>query len=148
MASEPMTGPAAASSRAVTALLLLVYIGGFAHGTFAHVTDVIQGGLLPYREYPLAVNVFWTTLMVVDPLVILALLLSLRIGVILAVTAIIPIVAVSVGVSVIECSGAASCDILGPTINAAFALFVLAVAPRLWRAAKGWRSPFSALRAE
>lgn len=62
------------SGRAVVA----VYVAAYAAATAFHAADIIRWGLLPYRFAPLPLNIFWTSLVVIDPLVIALLLLGWR----------------------------------------------------------------------
>ncbi len=63
---------------------LIVYCLCFAQGTFAHVLDVTGRGWPPYHHGPLALRVFWTALVLLDPAVILLLLRSRRTGLLAA----------------------------------------------------------------
>ena len=54
-------------------MALGVYIVGFGAGTFNHVADIWRSGWLPYRFAPIGLNMFWTALTVLDPLVVVAL---------------------------------------------------------------------------
>jgi hypothetical protein len=42
--------------------ILRIYAGGFLLGASAHARDIIQRGFLPNRDDPLAMNVYWTSL--------------------------------------------------------------------------------------
>lgn len=64
-------------------IILAVYMIAFAAATWNHVADFIVGGLLPYDKYwnvPCWMNVYWTSLTILDPLAILVLLFYLRPG--------------------------------------------------------------------
>jgi len=63
--------------------LLVVLVAGLLIGTATHVENLARAGLIPRPELPRAANLFWSALVIVDPLVILALLFSPRAGVVL-----------------------------------------------------------------
>ncbi|MFK7987041.1 MAG: hypothetical protein AB8I08_13535 [Sandaracinaceae bacterium] len=47
--------------------ILLVLVGGLLVGTVSHVFDVIRAGSEPYADQPRLFNLFWTALVVLDP---------------------------------------------------------------------------------
>jgi hypothetical protein len=49
---------------------LVAYSIGFTEGTFAHVMDLVRGGLSAYSFAPVVVQVFFIGLVVLDPLVV------------------------------------------------------------------------------
>lgn len=61
--------------------LLSVLTAGLVIGTATHVENIARAGLIPRPELPLACNVFWSALVIVDPIVALVLLLRPRTGV-------------------------------------------------------------------
>lgn len=61
---------------APTSIFAVVFACCFAIGGINHGWDLIQGGVLPYRTVPLAINAFWSVLCPVDFL--LAALIWLR----------------------------------------------------------------------
>jgi hypothetical protein len=69
----------------VRAALLAGLLAGLLVGTATHVADIARAGLIPRPELPLARNLFWSALVVVDPLVALVLLFRPRTGVLLVV---------------------------------------------------------------
>lgn len=56
---------------------------GLIVGTASHVENIVRAGLIPRPELPLACNLFWSALVLVDPLVALALLFRPRLGILL-----------------------------------------------------------------
>jgi hypothetical protein len=64
---------------------LVLLIAGLVVGTATHVENLVRAGLTPRPELPLFCNVFWSALVVIDPLAVLALLLRPRAGVLLVV---------------------------------------------------------------
>jgi hypothetical protein len=69
-------------NRAARTLLVLL-VAGLLIGTATHVENLVRAGLTPRPELPRAANLFWSALVVVDPLTILALLFRPRAGVVL-----------------------------------------------------------------
>ena len=49
---------------------LAIYAACFTAATFNHGRDIARGGLLPYTFAPAPLNLFWTTLVALDPAVI------------------------------------------------------------------------------
>ena len=65
------------------AAFLFVFIAAFAGATYNHVYDLVRGGLFPYADWygaPEFLNVFWTSLTLLDPLAIAALMINVRVG--------------------------------------------------------------------
>jgi hypothetical protein len=71
--------PASPAARALLALL----VAGLAVGTATHLENLTRAGFVPRPDLPLACNVFWSSLVVVDPIVAAVLLLRPRPGVVL-----------------------------------------------------------------
>lgn len=59
-------------------LAIGVYVAAFAAATLFHASDIVRGGWLPYRFAPLPLNMFWTSLTLLDPAVVVALLAGWR----------------------------------------------------------------------
>jgi hypothetical protein len=64
--------------------VLVAYAVGFTEGTGAHVRDLAHGGLHAYRFAPTAVQVFFVSLVLLDPLVVVLIVRVCRAGVWLA----------------------------------------------------------------
>lgn len=62
-------------------IIRLIYILCMAGAALNHLNDVISGGILPYTYAPLALNIYWTSLTVIDPLVIILLIFKLWTGI-------------------------------------------------------------------
>lgn len=60
------------------ATILGAYLAGFGAATYFHASDVIRRGLFPYVLAPRPMNVFWTSLTLLDPLVIVLLVTGRR----------------------------------------------------------------------
>ena len=64
--------------------VLVAYAAGFTDGTGAHVRDLARGGLHAYGFAPAAVQVFFVSLVLLDPLVVVLIVRVCRAGVWLA----------------------------------------------------------------
>jgi uncharacterized membrane protein YuzA (DUF378 family) len=64
-------------------VLVGLLVVGLLVGTATHVENIARAGLVPRPDLPLVCNVFWSGLVLVDPLVALALLVRPRIGILL-----------------------------------------------------------------
>ena len=62
-------------------IIRLVYILCMAGATFNHWIDVITGGFLPYTYAPLSLNIYWTSLTAIDPLVVSLLIFKPKAGI-------------------------------------------------------------------
>ncbi|TGK81504.1 hypothetical protein EHQ24_09330 [Leptospira noumeaensis] len=65
--------------------IVIVYLIGFSIGTISHIMDIATMGFLGYSFAPLSFNIFWTLLVVFDPLVILFFFLRFQYAIFLAV---------------------------------------------------------------
>lgn len=65
-------------------VFITIYILFFSIGTTTHIRDIIIGGILPYRDFALWANIYWTMLTILDPMAILLLVLNVEAGVILS----------------------------------------------------------------
>ena len=63
--------------------LITLLVVGLLVGTATHVENIARAGLIPRPDLPLLCNLFWSALVVVDPLVALALLFRPRLGILL-----------------------------------------------------------------
>ena len=67
------------------AAALTVYLAAFGIATARHASDILRKGWLPYDFAPQPLNVFWTSLTFLDPLVIILLVAGRRrLGLVLA----------------------------------------------------------------
>jgi hypothetical protein len=65
--------------------VLAVYLIGFAQGTGAHIGDLAHGGIHAYSSLPQSwIQVFFVSLVVLDPLVVVLVAFVLRAGIWLA----------------------------------------------------------------
>jgi hypothetical protein len=61
--------------------LLALLVAGLAAGTTTHAADFARAGVRPRPDLPVFHNVFWTSLLVLDPLIAGVLLVRPRLGV-------------------------------------------------------------------
>ncbi|TPW77736.1 hypothetical protein [Schumannella soli] len=136
-----------ARSARIHLALRVMWMVGFAVGTTTHVIDLTLGGIDVYEDAPTAVRAFWVALTALDPTVIvlmlggaptregLAALRWRRAAVLLGAAIMVADVAVNATMTFeIGMPGAAPGQIgVGLVTQTAFAVFVLATAPLLWR---------------
>ena len=111
------------------ARVLAVWVAGFSIGTIFHVIELLTQGSDVYGNMPDFVRVFWVSLTIVDPLVVILILLRLRAGIVLGGTVMVADVAVNWTVA-LSVPGAVGPGLITQPL---FLLFVLITAPRLWR---------------
>ena len=111
------------------ALVVAAWIAGFCIGTTFHVIELLVQGFDVYANVPVRVRVFWVSLTVIDPLVVVLLLMRARAGIWLACIVMVVDVAVnwSVALSIPGATGP------GLITQPLFLLFLLGTAPLLWR---------------
>ena len=66
-------------------IVLILWLGAFLVGTVTHLMELLAHGWMPYTFAPKGLNLFWTLLSALDPLVILLLLLRRNAGVLLGI---------------------------------------------------------------
>lgn len=113
--------------RGVTIFLTLWSVG-FLVGTVTHAVDLALGGLDVYAGFPPPVRVFWVSLTVLDPLVVVLLWRRLRAGVVLAVVIVVCDVGVNTAVFVLH----GGLSPFGLVLQVMFGLLVITTAPWLW----------------
>lgn len=112
------------------AAALAVYLAAFAAASFFHASDVVRWGLLPYDHAPRWINVFWTSLTLLDPLVIALLVTGRRrLGLALAALVMAADVAVNSYAFFVLDFSASPASLL---MQSAFLGFVLGSLPFLW----------------
>lgn len=111
--------------------VLAVYILAFGAAACFHALDLIRWGLFPYRFAPWPMNVFWTSLTLLDPLAIALLVTGRRrTGLVLASAIMIADVAVN---SFAHFGLGYSDFTISLLLQTAFLGFVLGSLPFLWR---------------
>jgi hypothetical protein len=113
---------------------VLVYVSAFAVATLCHVFDIVRGGWLPYTQYALGLNVFWTSLTFLDPLAIALLLHRRRKGLCLALLIITVDVAVNLTVGIGEFIQSGRFTFWGLATQIPVGVFMWWTAPRVWAA--------------
>jgi hypothetical protein len=63
--------------------LIGLLVVGLLVGTATHIENIARAGLIPRPDLPLVCNLFWSALVLADPLVALALLFRPRMGILL-----------------------------------------------------------------
>jgi hypothetical protein len=66
--------------------IIIVYVIAFTGATVNHIADLVRGGLFPYSRWwgvPPLMNAFWTSLTILDPAAIVALLVCAEVGCVL-----------------------------------------------------------------
>ena len=63
----------------------IIWTAGFLIGTVTHALDIFHNGWLPYDFRPLPWHIYWTSLVILDPLAALLIWLRERWGVVLGV---------------------------------------------------------------
>ena len=65
------------------AAILIVFIVGFTGATYNHASDIVRDGVFPYaKRYgaPEMFNIYWTSLILLDPFAIIVLCFNVRSG--------------------------------------------------------------------
>lgn len=107
----------------------VLWILGYLIGTTTHIIDLALGGVDVYGEFPLGIRLFWVSLTVLDPLIVVLLLSRRRAGVALGAAVI--LIDIAVNWTVLVSVGGLSP--FGPISQTLFAVFVTATTPILWR---------------
>jgi len=63
----------------------IIWTVGFLIGTTTHLIDIWMGGWLPYEFRPIGFNIYWTSLVFLDPLAVVLIWARERWGVVLGV---------------------------------------------------------------
>ncbi|GAA4894011.1 hypothetical protein ACFPM3_07475 [Streptomyces coeruleoprunus] len=122
-----------AHGRAARAVVVAVYCAGLAVGTVTHVSDVVLHGPLPHAAFaPWWVDLYWTSLAVLDPLALVLLVRGRRAGVDLLCAVMATDLAAN-AYAVLVLKGEAAGDFPGLQRLALFGLFVAVTAPWLRR---------------
>jgi hypothetical protein len=112
------------------AVLRLTMIGAFSVGTCTHVENVLRAGVVPLPLQPLAFNLFWTSLTLLDPLAAILLVVRPRSGLVLSGA----IMAADVSVNALAFRPGGALRSEWPFwLQVSFAVFVLCAGPYCWR---------------
>lgn len=110
-------------------IIQVVWVTGFLIGTTTHVLDLIAGGMGTYGSFPTGLRLFWVSLTLIDPLVVLLLLLRHRAGVVLGLAVI--LVDIAVNWTVFLTIGGH--PLFGVINQTGFAVILVTTAGPLWR---------------
>jgi len=110
------------------AVVRIVWVVGYLIGTTTHVADIVHGGVNTYDGFPTALRVFWLSLTVLDPLIVVLLLRRRRLGIVLGVVVI--LLDIAVNWTVYATIGGIT--LFGVVSQSLFALFIVATARPLW----------------
>ena len=123
---------ALSDSRARGHVVVLAYVIAFAVATICHLLDIGRGGWLPYTKYAFGLNVFWTSLTILDPLAIALLLYRRRVGLCLALLIITVDVAVNLTVGIAEFIQSGLFTFWGLATQIPVGVFMWWTAPGVW----------------
>ena len=122
-------------------VLRYLWIAGFAIGTTTHVLDIVLGGAEVYDGFPTVVKVFWLSLTIVDPVVIILLVVAPRSGIVLALA----VILVDIAVNWMVFTTIGGLSLFGVMCQTSFAVLLVVTADRLWKAfsdpSRGRRRP-------
>ena len=105
------------------------WILGYLIGTSTHLIDLVLGGTQVYAAFPLELRLFWISLTVFDPLVVILLVLRNKAGIALGVAVIVSDIAVNWTVYVTTDGQ----PLFGVINQTAFAILILSTARQLWK---------------
>ncbi len=113
--------------------LILVLVGGLLVGTTSHGFDLARAGAIPLPEQPLGFNIYWTSLVILDPLGALLLVFRPHWGVL----AVLGIMAsdVAVNLAAFGNSGVLAPENVMLQFQIGYALFAVLAAPWILRSA-------------
>ncbi len=120
----------------IVRIIFAIYILGFTYGTRNHIVDICNDGLLGYTYVPLPINIYWTSLTVLDPLAIILLLFSPHSGMVLSMFIMATDIAInmSVGLYYYFQTGIFTLDRLH--LQICFGIFIFVTVPIAWRRIK------------
>ena len=123
-------------------LVLAIFILALSIATINHITDLVVGGMFPYTKgsgAPEIINIFWTSLTLLDPLAIAILVVNIRAGYLFA----IGIMLIDVPVNLYAAANGFlgllpgreynGLENIGVPLQIAFLLFLLLTVRRIWR---------------
>ncbi len=106
-----------------------LWIVGYLIGTTTHVADLVVGGAHTYEGFPVGLRMFWMSLTVLDPLIVVLLLLRHRAGIVLGVAVL--LIDIAVNWTVYATIGGIS--LFGVINQTLFAILIVSTARLLWR---------------
>ena len=110
-----------------------LWIIGYLIGTSTHTVDLLLGGTNTYSSFPDPLRLFWISLTVLDPLVVVLILLQKQVGVVLGVV----VIVVDVGVNATVYATIGGLSLFGVLCQTLFGILILITARPLsaWFAA-------------
>jgi hypothetical protein len=126
-------------SNMLTKIILGIYVIAFLGATFNHVSDLVRGGLFPYTVWwgvPLCLNVYWTSLTILDPLAIVLLLGRVRIGCVCYLLIMISDVAINIYADIVYWKQPLL-QSHGLMLQTGFLVFLILTVGKIWNAARG-----------
>ena len=124
----------------IVRLIFALYVFGFAYGTRNHIIDICNDGLLGYHYVSLPINIYWTSLTVLDPLAIILLLFSPYSGMLLSVFIMSTDIAVNVSVAAYFYFKTGTFTLDRLHLQVAFGIFVFVTVPIAWKRIKRYVS--------
>jgi len=113
-------------------VLFAVYALCFLWGTKNHVVDLWHGGFLPYTYAPLAFNIYWTSLTLLDPLAVFLLFVLPYHGMVLAVAIMVSDIAVNLYAAYVLFPATMMPDTTLLS-QIAFGIFLFVTVPMAWK---------------
>ncbi len=115
--------------------MLACFILAFSGATYNHVMDIVRGGLFPYSRWcgaPMGLNIYWTSLSVLDPLAIAALIWRVRLGYVVALAIMLTNVPINIYAGAVYWQLPVS-ENPALIMQTAFLVFLLLTVHRVWR---------------
>lgn len=113
-------------------LVFVIYMLCFLWATKNHILDIWRGGFLPYTYAPLALNIYWTSLTLLDPLAITLLYYLPYHGMVLAVLIMVSDIAVNLYATYSLWNSDLFSNIL-LQLQMLFGIFLFLTVPILWK---------------
>lgn len=114
---------------ALVRVIWVLWIVGYLIGTTTHVADLVAGGPQTYEAFPTALRVFWMSLTILDPLIVVLLLFRHRAGIVFGIIVI--LIDIAVNWTVYATIGGN--PLFGVINQTLFAILIVATAQLLWR---------------
>jgi hypothetical protein len=116
----------------IVKIFFVIYMLCFLWATKNHILDIWRGGFLPYSYAPLAFNIYWTSLTLLDPLAIVLLYYLPYHGMVLAVL----IMVSDIAVNLYATYSFGNSDIFSDRLlqlQILFGIFLFLTVPILWK---------------
>jgi hypothetical protein len=112
--------------------IVIVYIIGFSAGTTTHIMDIVKFGLFGYYWVSLPINVYWTSLTILDPLAVVLMIFKPYWGIVLSVLIMVSDLSVNIYTAIIYYMEKGNLDIFHLSFQIPFGVFIFITAPILW----------------